>query len=104
MKHDVKSLASLQFNQDRTVLNRLKSFRFIETELEITLGFEDSIEHKYNQSPQPTLTVEELESLNDRLLIYTATTSTNLIKKELNLWTNHNIVTFFEYQFNMNSS
>eukprot|EP01084_Bolivina_argentea_P274455 467829_1 len=104
MKHDVESLASLQFNQDRTLLSRLKSFQFNKTELKIML-YSNEIDFKNNQENNANenvngLTVEQLESLNDRLLVYTVVNMSESLpainNKELTLWTNHNIVQFFE--------
>eukprot|EP01084_Bolivina_argentea_P306373 529418_1 len=87
MKSDVQSLASLQFNQDRVVLNKIQSFRFRETELDIMLlDSDETTDRKYNESNEHTLSIEELESLNDRLLLYTTSASTNLINKEIPSW------------------
>eukprot|EP01084_Bolivina_argentea_P274456 467831_1 len=106
MKHDVKSLVSLQFNQDRELLNKLKSFQFNETELLITLHSKDIDQKEQSDRRDCFISVEQLESLNDRLLMYTATTmSTSLltvINKKLTTWTNNNIIKFFEYQFTVN--
>eukprot|EP01084_Bolivina_argentea_P204730 349671_1 len=103
---------SLQFNQDRELLNRLNAFYFHETELDVSLNsmYSDDFDSKLNDEKDNILSIEQLESMNDRLLVYTASFSASiaaslpiLMNKDSIVWTNDDIVKFFECQLTINS-
>eukprot|EP01083_Nonionella_stella_P202946 740925_1 len=89
------ALASVQFNKDQSFLRRLKAFRFKKFELLVELYPSDKMQSI------DIMRLEEFESLQDRLLIYTSSTNATpiMIKTQMNKWSNEEVLHFFENEF-----